>query len=275
MKFIVRRAGKVSIYLVLIALLSHSGLKAQSESWKSTDWQIGSGSTYIYDDYLSPISYNALSFRYSTESFKPIGKFSNPDDGKWFNQNHINLLPAFTSTRSGASLYHIKAEIRNTTYMRFYHDKSWDLYAGGSISLRGGGRLIRQTRNNPGSADLMTDLGVSFMAKYKMELWGKPLIIRYNGNLSILGLAFSPEYTQSYYEIFYLGNYSNSTKFTSFINKQHWVQQLSIDIPLSAKKSSMRISYWNEGRISMLNDINTRVLSDQFTVGYIRYFKVL
>lgn len=261
--------------MVLVALLCPIGLKAQSESWKSTDWQIGSGSTYIFDDYLSPISYNALSFRLSTENFKPIGKFSNPDHGKWFNQNYINLLPALTSTRSGASLYHVQAELRNTTFMRFYQDKSWDLYAGGSLSLRGGGRLVRQTRNNPGSADIMTDLGLSLMAKYKLELWGKPMEIRYCGNLSLIGLAFTPEYAQSYYEIFYLGNYSNTTKFTSFLNKQHWVQQLSIDIPLSAKKSSMRISYWNEGRFSLLNDINTRILSDQFTIGLIRYFKVL
>lgn len=261
--------------MVLVAIISPSGLLAQSESWKSTDWQIGAGSTYIFDDYLSPISYNALSFRFSTENFKPIGKSSKTDEGKWFNQNYINLLPALTSTRSGASIYHIQAEFRNTTYKRFYQDKSWDLYAGGSLSLRGGGRLVRQTRNNPGSADLMTDLGISFIAVYNLDLWGKPMKIRYCGNLSLLGIAFSPEYAQSYYEIFYLGNYSNTTKFTSLINKQHWVQQLSIDIPLTTKKSCMRISYWNEGRISLLNDINTKVLSDQLTLGFVRYFKVL
>ena len=99
--------------------------------------------------------------------------------------------------------------------------------------------------------------------------------LSYQGSLDIAGLAFSPEYAESYYEIFYLRNYQNTIKFTSPINKQQWRQQLSLDVPLSHRKSSLRFSYWNEGRISLLNNIRTRVLSDHFSVGYIRYFEIL
>jgi len=266
---------KFYLLLVLVAFFSPAGLRSQSESWKSADWQVGAGSTYLFDDYLSPISYNSLSLRFSTESFRPIGEFSSLDEGKWFNQNSLVLLPAYATTRSGSNIYHIQADFRNTTFYRFYKSPVWNLYTGGSIALRGGGRLVRQTRNNPGSADIMTDIGVSFMAGYRFTLWGKTMNARYLCNLAIAGLAFSPEYAQSYYEIFYLGNYSNTVKFTSFLNKKHWLQQVSLDIPLSAKKSSLRLSYWNEGRMSHMNNIETRVFSDQFTIGYIKYFKVL
>lgn len=263
------------LLLVLVAYIYPAGLKAQTESWKSTDWQIGAGSTYIYDDYLSPISYKGFSLRVSTESFKPFGKFSNQDDCKWYDQYSMHILPTFIVTRSGSDLYHLQADFKNTTFYRFFKSPEWSLYTGGFIALRGGGRLVRQTRNNPGSADMMIDIGVSFMAGYHFNLWGKTMNARYLGNLALAGLAFTPEYAQTYYEVFYLGNYGNTLKFTSPYNKQQWMQQVSLDIPLSGKKSSLRLSYWNEGRLSFMNNINTRVLSDQFTVGYIRYFKVL
>jgi hypothetical protein len=259
----------------LVSIVIPEGLKAQNESWKSRDWQIGAGSTYIYDDYLSPVSYNSISYRISTEKFSPFGQLSGSDDCRWFNQCYINLLPAIVNTRSGTEMYHLQIDLKNTTFYKFPINTKWSLYTGAFLALRGGGRFVYQTRNNPGSADIITDFGVALMAEYNFDLWGKNFKARYLGNIALAGLAFSPEYSQSYYEIFYLGNFNQTIKFTSPFNKRQWLQQLSIDIPFNAKKSSLRLSYWNEGRMSILNKIDTRVISDQFSVGYIRYFKVL
>lgn len=242
---------------------------------KSIDWQIGLGSTYLFDEYLSPISYNGFSMRFSSEKQTPVGKIDSDSGYKWYLQNNLKLLPALTVTRSGSSLYHCQLDARSNLLYKFYKSDKIEFDAGASIALRGGGRLIRQTRNNPGSAELMTDLGITSVLKYNFYLMGRPVSLRYNGNIAAAGLAFSPEYAQSYYEIFYLGNYENTIKFTSLHNKLHWVQQLNLDIPLKGKQSGFRVSYWNEGRISVLNEINTTILSDQLTFGYIKYFKIL
>jgi len=272
-------SGNIFLSLLLLICSAIPARSVAQESWKSTAWQLGPGSTYLYDDYISPISYTAHSLRLSLEFFKPIGHneegilHSDPDI--WFNQFSMHLLPAVTKTQSGHWLFHAQAEIQNTTFRQVAGDVYWYLRAGGFLALRGGGRLTYQSSNNPGSADIMTDIGAAVMAGYRFQLWGKNLHLRYLGNFPLAGLAFSPEYTQSYYEIFYLGNYEKTMKFTSLHNKKQWMQQLSLDIPLSRKQSSLRLSYWNEGRITKMNNLNIRVISDQFSIGYIRYFKVL
>lgn len=268
--------NKKKIFSLLTLLLGFAiQVSSQDAYLKSIDWQIGAGSTYLYDEYLSPISYNGFSMRFSSENQSPVGKTSDNGQYKWYLQNNLKLLPALAVTRSGSSLYHFQLDARSNLLFKFYRSDRFEFDAGASVALRGGGRFIRQTRNNPGSAELMSDIGMSCVAKYSFSLWGKPVSIRYNSNLAIAGLAFSPEYAQSYYEIFYLGNYDNTLKFTSLHNKLHWVQQLNLDIPVNGKQSGLRISYWNEGRVSVLNEINTNILSDQLTVGYIKYFKVL
>lgn len=264
-----------TVFLFLAALCLSLYALAQDQNWKSNSWQYGVGSTYIYDDYISPVSYNSPSVRLVNEKIMPLGRLLPDDKYDWYNICNFTLIPSIDKSVSGAYLYSIQAEFKNTVLHKFGENKFCNLYAGGLISLKGGGRLVQQTRNNPGSADIMTDLGVAFAADRRFKLFGKELFARYLLNIPLIGLTFSPEYTQTYYEIFYLGNYAETIRFTHPFNKQQWMQQLSLDVPLYGKRSGLRFSYWNEGRISRLNDLNIRILSDHFSVGYIKYFRVL
>jgi len=257
-------------------------LSAQTEDWKSVDWQIGVGQTYLYDEYLSPLSHEGLGLKFSNTSLKPL-KWGLPDnleksyDGAvWFNQLRFSLDAATCESVASTNLLYGNIAIHNSLFRKIISKPQWCTSIGAFADINGGGRYCSQNGNNPGSLDLIFNLGIAAMADYDFQFLGKSLKLRYEGNLALGGLAFSPEYAESYYEIFYLNNHHNIVKFTSLANKQDWQQQLSIDLPLANhKKSSFRISYVNEGRISLLNNIRIRNLSDYFSVGYIHYFNVL
>ena len=67
------------------------------------------------------------------------------------------------------------------------------------------------------------------------------MVLRYQVNVPMIGLMFSPHYGQSYYEIFSLGNSSGVIQFTSLHNQPSLRQMLSVDLPIGYTK--MRFSY--------------------------------
>jgi len=269
------------IFLICLSCIFIQLLQAQNEKWKSIDWQLGIGNTYLFDSYLSPLPHEGTSLRFSSENFKPLkwGLTDQPDfsynDAKWYNQFYVSLNSARCTYSASSSLLHGTLEIRNSTIRKIIIKPNWSVSAGGFAALSGGGRYCLENGNNPGSIDALFDIGLTAISDFSFPFRGKSIKLRYQGSLALGGLAFSPEYAESYYEIFYLKNHHNTLKLTSLTNMQLWKQQISMDIPLSHRKSSFRLSYWNEGRVSLMNNIRTRVLSSQFTVGYIRYFSIL
>lgn len=256
-------------------------LNAQKHHPKSYFWQLGIGNTYVYDDYLSPLPHEGLSLLFRDGSMKPLkwgiadSLETTFDNAKWFRQFSFSLNPVYAKSRVGSSLYHGNMDLRCSVLKQVIDQPVWNVSAGAFLAVGGGGRYCVENGNNPGSVDLYTNGGITVFSDYQFTLWKKPMKLTYQGGLALAGLAFSPEYAESYYEIFYLGNSRNTIKFTNPLNTQEWRQQLSLDIPLSGRKSSFRLSWWNDGRISLLNNIRTRVLSTHFSVGYIRYFNVL
>lgn len=275
----------IHILLVFAGIGQISPIHAQGRDWKSVDWQLGVGSTYLYDEYLSPLSHDGYALRFSNGSLRPLkwGQSGNQSDNftdsfykaDWYNQLRLSASAAQGESVAGASLLYVNLDIRNSVFRKIISEPRWSLLAGAYTSISGGGRYCYQNGNNPGSADALIDLGATTIADYNFPFLGKSMKLRYQGSLALGGLAFSPEYAESYYEIFYLNNHHNIIKLTSPFNKQDWKQQISLDIPLSGLRSSFRLSYLNEGRICLLNDIRIRELSNYFSIGYIHYFRIL
>jgi len=279
------RKALIHIFLLIAGIGFIPLLHAQTADWKSVDWQLGVGSTYLYDEYLSPLSHDGYALRFSNGSFKPLkwGQSGNQsgnlissfDKADWYNQLRLSASAAQCESAAGASLSYVNFDIRNSVFRKIVSTPQWVLLGGAFASISGGGRYCFQNGNNPGSADALLDLGITTMTDYNFSFHGQSIKLRYQVSLALGGLAFSPEYAESYYEIFYLNNHHNIVKATSLFNKQDWKQQISLDIPLSGRKSSFRLSYLNEGRISLLNSIRIRELSDYFSIGYIHYFSIL
>ena len=103
--------------------------------------------------------------------------------------------------------------------------------------------FVYNTRNgnNPAQARAAVDIGLSAAAIYDFRLLNRTWSARYQIEVPLIGLMFSPNYTQSYYEIFSRGNYDHNIVFTSPFNTPSVRQMLTIDIPLA--KSCLRIGY--------------------------------
>lgn len=272
---------KNGTYLLITVLSLSWNLAAQTKDQKSTDWQLGLGLGYVYDDYLSPLPHQGNSLLFSYGTAQPLN-WGLPktqgltfEDAKWTNQFSFSVNPIYSKSQAGSRMLHGNADIRDNLIRKIVHQPDWSASIGGFLALGGGGRYCLVNGNNPASLDLYLDLGVTALTDYRFSLLNKPMKLTYQGSLSLSGIAFSPEYAESYYEIFYLGNETNILKYTQPLNNQHWRQQLSLDIPLSRRKSSLRLNLRNDGHVTLYNNIRTRVLSTHFSAGYIRYFNVL
>ena len=91
------------------------------------------------------------------------------------------------------------------------------------------------------------------MAIWNLRIKNYPLTLRYQVNLPLMGVMFSPHYGQSYYEIFSLGNSSGVVKFTSLHNQPSLRQMLTADFPMGRAK--MRFAYIWDAQQSHVNDI--------------------
>ena len=122
--------------------------------------------------------------------------------------------------------------------------------------------------NNPVSAKLRSSLGASGMLLLRYPMRTKSLTIRIQFDLSLVGAAFSPEYGESYYEIFGLEDYGGTLRFSHPVNTPSWRHTLSADIPIG--NSTIRVSYVADLYQTKVNNLRTHLYNHSFSVGFVR-----
>ena len=135
--------------------------------------------------------------------------------------------------------------------------------------------FVYSTRNgnNPAQARLSADLGWAGAAITDFRLWGKRLEARYQASLQLCGLMFSPQYGQSYYEIFSLGHSDHNVCFTSPFAAPCLDQLLTLDIPSGG--GLLRLGLQGLIRQSHVNEIKTHEWSCALLVGYVKHFQLV
>ena len=91
--------------------------------------------------------------------------------------------------------------------------------------------------------------------------------------MPFVGLMFSPNYGQSYYEIFSLGHYDHNVCFTWPGNAPCFSQLLSADIPLGA--GTLRVAYRCDIRQSHVNSLKSHTWSNLFMIGFVKHFRLV
>lgn len=86
--------------------------------------------------------------------------------------------------------------------------------------------------NNPATARVAVNAGLSLMSIYHYVLFNRQSIASLQLQAPLLGYTLMPEYGASYYETFFLGNTQNLHHFTSLHNQQDLDLRLTTDIPL-------------------------------------------
>ena len=266
---------------LLCCLMSAGSVTAQ------TTYQIGLGYTDILDTYLSQekftgkSSLNFLTTREVTSERQPLigcaGTVCQPlRPYHW--SSLIQHQLHFSTAKDRANNDAIIEAMYNLYYGRYY-----DLGHGGPFSLRAGGLgtaglgFIYNTRNsnNPVNARLGLQLMPSVIAgcHFRLIRWSDRgnraghVNLRYQADVPLVGVVFSPNYGQSYYELFSLGNYDHNVVPTTFVSQPTFRQQFTVAYNAS-NRLLLTVGYLGDYQQLKVNNLKQHVYTHALMVGF-------
>lgn len=264
---------RVCLYLSIISYVlpvwagggDESPDSLQANRYVTRATMYGVGSTNVFDTYLSPQEYRGVDFRITRETMRMTKLL----DGNVSVQSFFQANLGYTHNRADNN--NTFSGLVNWNYGLHYQFRltnNFKLLAGALGDINAGFVYNLRNTNNPASARAYINLDASTMAIWHLKIKNYPFVLRYQANLPVVGVMFSPEKGQSYYEIFTLGNSSDVIQFTSLHNQPSLRQMFSIDLPI--RYSKLRLSYIADLQQSHVNNIKTHTYSHVFMVGFVK-----
>lgn len=225
----------------------------------------GVGFTNVFDTYLSPQEYKGIDFRISRESMRMTRLL----DGNVSLQTFFQADLGYTHNKVDNN--NTFSALANWNYGLHHHfplTGNFKLLAGAVGDFNGGFVYNLRNGNNPAQARAYINLAASGMAIWELRVKNRPVTLRYQVNLPLMGVMFMPNYGQSYYEIFTLGHWDGVVNFTSLHNQPSLRQMLTADFPVG--RTRMRLAYLWDAQQAKVNEIKTHTYSHVFMVGFVK-----
>lgn len=253
-------------------LLYTSALHAQNSLNRYTTHttMFGIGHLNQFDTYLSPFEYLGKSGHIVHEKFRPTHWKNGHIITQQKTEGYIGLSqnPAGnTNMLSGSLSYKI-----NWQYYWNVVNKI-RLFAGGGAQSLLGGTYNTRNGNNPAQGQARLSLYATATVAFPFQIKQQPFQVKYQFEIPFCGMMFSPNYNQSYYEIFSLGYYDKNIRFIHPGNAPIIYQSVSLDFPV--KGFTFRISYNCDIEQSHVNNIKTHSYRHSFLIGYVKDFYFL
>ena len=224
--------------------------------------QIGSGKAL--DTYLSPITYRGIQTRLGYERTQAM-KF-NPERWVMRLQVGINYLnahnPGKNHTMHSLNVDFLWGMMRR--WRNVFGVNGLQFFVGPTIDFDGGATYCGMNSNNPVSAQIRLSAGVMPAIVYPVRLGKLPVTLRYEAQLPVLGAFFSPDYGETYYEI-YVGNHSGLVHFGWWGNRFDMRNKVLADLHLG--NTLLRVGYSGLIHTSYVSKISTRRFTHCFVFG--------
>lgn len=138
--------------------------------------------------------------------------------------------------------------------------------AGGTIGIEGGAYYLLRNGNNPVEAIADVSLSLRASVSKPIKIGRLPILLRDEASLPSLGVFFSPQYGETYYEI-YLGNHKN------LFHAGWWGNNFRFDNLLSATldfgRTAMTVGYRFNAYTQWASYLNTKIICHSFVIGVI------
>jgi len=219
----------------------------------------GIGSSNLYDTYLSPLEYTGKSFRVFNERMKRMKWFK----GKFTGQQIVELEFAMTdSPANNVSEYWFMLSYSLGGHYNLVRTPNFKFSVGPVWNLSAGVLYNERNSNNPASARLYTNLNLSVIVFYQWKM----LTFRWQMDSPFIGVLFSPNFGQSYYEIS-LGNTVGVANFASLHNQRALRNYITVDFPIN--KVSLRLGYLGSHYQTEVKGLQTHTYSNSFVIGIV------
>jgi len=249
-------------------------------------WQIGSGPTEVLDTYLSQEKFrgDGMTFLMASER-RGVKTIATQDgDGKpllmplrWSTivQNQLSL--SVTEDRDdNKSMMEGTYNLFVGRYRSFIGAPSatFHVQAGGLANVGLGFLYNTRNGNNPAQARIGLQLMPSGVATWRFRLFstksatsdtGKASL-RYELDVPLAGVVFSPNYGQSYYEIFAKDNYDHNIVPTTFVSAPNFRQQLTLSCHVS-RRLTLQLGYLGDYQQLQVNNIKQHVYAHRMMIG--------
>ena len=237
---------------------------------------IGIGSSNVLDTYLSSYNYTGTDYRIQRETMRMTnlwkGRVANQsliDVNVDINENHAGNLDEYAGGVRYTQGWFYNFMNGNVVNPVERSHSRFNFAAGLSASGYLGVVYISRSGNNPvqAKADLMVN--VSGLATYDMVIAKHHYLWRYQVSFPLMGIAFSPNYGQSYYEAFVAEHYDHNVVFAYPGNMPSMRHKLTLDIPI--KRYTLRVGYVGEFHQSMFHHLKYHSYAHDFMIGFNKY----
>ena len=227
----------------------------------------GAGFINLYDTYLSPLEYSGVQVRALRESIRMLPWMEGRISRQSLFQGYLAKAENHAETASEL------AGMVNWNYALHYRfvflpDNRLQVFVGPMVQLHGGFIYNTRNGNNPAQARLYANLAASARVCYTFPWERCPLTLRYQADLPVLGVMFTPGYGRSYYEIFSLGHSDGTVVCTSLHNQpslRHW---FTADIGL--RLCTLRLGYMADMQQARVKGLRQHDYTHSFMLGVVR-----
>ena len=227
---------------------------------------IGWGCVDMLDTYLSPERYKGWQVNYLSHT-------TNEREDRCISTLSVHQGSfAHANNRAGnanemQAMYHFAYAWH---YNWHFMNQRLNVKAGGMLNTHLGMLYNTRNSNNPMQAKVGLNVAPAVMASYRFSIKNRPLTVRYEADAPLLGIMFSPNYGQSYYEIFSEGNYDHNVVVPHPINALSLRQMLTLDFSLY--KTTFRIGYLGDYHQAHVNHLRYHTYSHVLVLGIVKKF---
>lgn len=262
------------LILCFIHILNHANMYAQTQHSVA----VGMGTANVLDTYLSPYNYKGTGVAVQRETQRRVTTFG-------INNINFQTLLDLNAQFLDNPAKNVDGLAGGARYALAWkkHIRQWNvgmakisLEAGPMASAYIGAVYNDRNGNNPAQAkaDIMIDATAA--AKCEFRALKKNMTLSYQLAFPLAGLAFSPNYGQSYYEAFVKDDYDKNIVFANFVNMTSARHMLNLDIQVSSKhRTACRIAYLGYFMQSRFNSLRYHSYTNSFLIGFTKFFKTL